>query len=329
MPDSNIYERAIDIIAKRRLDAKQNYENNYKIAEEKIPEIVEINRQLANTSLELFNIIKAGGDDMNKRLEELKIRNLQAQDMVENLLVQNNFPRDFLNIKYTCEICSDTGFVQNSRCKCLQELIRELSVKVLNSHSQIKLCSFKTFKLDYYKNIITSDGTNCYEAMSHVLSYCMKYAYEFSLNSKSIFMLGNTGLGKTHLSLSIAEKVIEKGYKVLYDSIINYLRQIEKEHFGRDTSGTDTLGLILDADLVILDDLGSEHDTSFYVSTIYNIVNTRLNKGLPTIINTNLTPQELESKYEPRLVSRLFAMYDYLKFIGNDIRHIKKKNGEL
>lgn len=329
MPDSKIYDKAIDIIAKRRFDARINYENNYKNAEEKIPEIIEINRQLANTSLELFNIIKTGGINMDKRIEALKIHNLQAQQMVENLLMQNNFPRDYLNIKYSCNICSDTGFVQNSRCKCLQELISRLSVNMLNSHSQIKLCSFNTFNLDYYRNITSPEGTNCYESMSQILNYCMEYAHRFTLDSKSIFMLGNTGLGKTHLSLSIAEKVIEKGYNVLYDSIINYLRQIEKERFGRDSTGADTLGLLLDADLIILDDLGSEHDTSFYVSIIYNIINTRLNKGLPTIINTNLTPQEIENKYEARLVSRLFAMYDYLKFMGNDIRHIKKRKGEF
>lgn len=329
MPDSKIYDKAIDIISKRRFDAKISLENHYKTAESKIPEIIEINRQLANTSLELFNIIKAGGDNIEKRLEALKCQNLQAQEMVEMLLVQNNFPKDYLNIKYKCELCGDTGFVQNSRCRCLQELISKLSVNSLNSHSQIKLCSFRTFNLNYYKNVTAPDGTDCYEVMSHVLNYCVKYAYEFSLKSKSIFMLGKTGLGKTHLSLSIAEKVIEKGYNVLYDSIINYLRQIEKEHFGRDSSGTDTLELLLNADLVILDDLGSEYDTSFYVSTIYNIINTRLNKGLPTIISTNLSPQEIENKYDARLISRLFAMYDYLKFMGSDIRHIKKKNGEI
>ena len=135
-------------------------------------------------------------------------------------------------------------------------------------------------------------------------------------------MLGKTGLGKTHLSLSIAEVLIKNGWNVLYDSTINYLRQIEKEHFGRDLNGN-TLQILLDADLIILDDLGSEYDTSFYVATIYNIINTRLNKNLPTIINTNLTPQELERKYDSRIVSRLFTMYTYLKFTGNDVRQIR------
>ena len=121
--------------------------------------------------------------------------------------------------------------------------------------------------------------------------------------------------------------MIEKGFNVAYDSIVNYLRMIEKEHFGK--ADTDTLQTLLNADLLIMDDLGSEYESSFYVSTIYNIINTRLNKGVPTIINSNLSPSELQKRYDDRIVSRLIAMYDYLKFTGNDIRKIKKVNGEI
>ena len=138
-------------------------------------------------------------------------------------------------------------------------------------------------------------------------------------------MLGKTGLGKTHLSLAITKEVIIKGYSAAYDSIVNFLREIEKEHFGR--SDKDTLSLLLDVDLLVLDDLGSEFDSAFYSSTVYNIINSRLNKGLPTVISTNLSPQEMQKKYDDRIISRLFAMYDYLKFSGSDIRQQKKING--
>ena len=138
-------------------------------------------------------------------------------------------------------------------------------------------------------------------------------------------MFGRTGLGKTHLSLAIANEVLKKGYNVLYDSTLNYLNQIEKEYFGRDTSGNDTLGQLISADLLILDDLGSEYDKPFYISTIYNIINTRLNKRLPTIVNTNLSHEEMLKKYEERIISRLFAIYKSLGFVGKDIRLIRRK----
>ena len=140
-------------------------------------------------------------------------------------------------------------------------------------------------------------------------------------------MFGKTGLGKTHLSLSIANEVLKKGYNVLYDSAMNYLNQIEKEHFGRDISGKDTLSVLLTADLLILDDFGTEFEKSFYVSVIYNIINTRLNRGLPTIISTNLYHEEILEKYGERIFSRLFTVYKSMEFVGTDIRLIKRKSG--
>mgnify|MGYP001198377077 CR=1 FL=1 len=319
--NSNIYNKALDIINKRRYTAKSKNEQHFIEVENKIPEIKEINRHLAQTSYNLFKIIQEG-QDISQKVENLQKQNLQAQEMVNQLLLQNGFPQNYLDVIYTCSDCFDTGYVNGSQCKCLKDLIGKLSVEELNSHSQIKLCNFSSFNLNYYKGITTSEDPNCHKTMSNIFQFCQRYAENFSLSSSGIFMLGKTGLGKTHLSLSIAEVLIKNGWNVLYDSTINYLRQIEKEHFGRDLNGN-TLQILLDADLIILDDLGSEYDTSFYVATIYNIINTRLNKNLPTIINTNLTPQELERKYDSRIVSRLFTMYTYLKFTGNDVRQIR------
>ena len=111
-------------------------------------------------------------------------------------------------------------------------------------------------------------------------------------------------------------------------SIINLLDQVEKEHFGREKSDMDTLGLLLKVDLLILDDLGTEFNTSFNLSAIYNIINTRLNRGLPTIISTNLELMDLRNRYEERIMSRLFAVYETMHFIGSDIRLLKKKESK-
>ena len=79
----------------------------------------------------------------------------------------------------------------------------------------------------------------------------------------------------------------------------------------------------MDADLLILDDLGAEYNTPFNVSSVYNIINTRMNFGKPTIISSNLTSQELEERYTERVVSRLLTQYTYLRFIGEDVRQLK------
>ena len=82
--------------------------------------------------------------------------------------------------------------------------------------------------------------------------------------------------------------------------------------------------MLLTVDLLILDDLGTEFETSFNTSLVYNVINTRLNRGLPTIISTNLDYQKINEKYEERIVSRLFAVYDCFEFIGEDVRILKK-----
>ena len=321
-----VFDKAENEMTRRRIGAESLANRHLEEIELKIPEIVEINQQLANTSIELSNLIIKKQGDFSKNIEKLKETNLQGQQMIKDLLNANKFPADYLDVKYFCPMCKDRGYINGHRCDCFNDLLGKFSVEQLNSNSQMKLYSFDTFSLNYYPNS-ESNGLNSYIKMQEIYSYCKDYAKNFSQSSRSIFMLGLTGLGKTHLSLSIAKEVIEKGYNVAYDSIVNYLRIIEKEHFGR--ANTDTFQLLLNTDLLILDDLGSEYESSFYVSTVYNIINTRLNKGLPTIINSNLTPAELQKRYDDRIVSRLLAMYDYLRFVGNDIRQIKRINGEI
>lgn len=320
--NSDIYSKAIDIINNRRLAAKSENEKHFAEIETKIPEIREINHILAQTSVNLIKVISSG-TKVNEKIKTLEKQNRQAQEMITTMIVQNGYPHDYLDIKYKCSRCADTGFFEGKRCSCLDDLIGKLSVQQLNSHSQVKLCSFETFDLSYYKGVQTSEDSDCYKTMSNNFDYCKRYVDSFSTASKNIFIAGKTGLGKTHLSLAIAEKLLTKGWNILYDSTINYLMQIEKEHFGRSDGSCDTLQILINADLLILDDLGSEYETSFYTSTVYNIINSRLNKGVPTIISTNLSPVEIEKKYEARIVSRLFAMYEYLKFTGKDVRTIK------
>lgn len=318
--NSNRYEKAFEIISSKRFSAIAENERRIDEINKKIPEIAELNYMLAQTNI---NILKAidGKSNVTEKIKKIEAQNLQVQKMIQDHLVKNGYPGDYLDIKYSCPLCSDTGLYEGKRCSCAEEIAGKLAVEEMNSKSRINLCSFDTFDLSYYKNIITSDGIDCFASMTRNFNYCKNYANNFSVSSNNIMMIGNTGLGKTHLSLSIAERVICKGFNVLYNSIINYLSDLEDEQFGR--SDENSFQIISDADLLILDDLGSEYDKPIYKSMLYNIINTRMNKGLPTIISTNLGLDEIQNRYEPRLVSRLLTAYEIRKFTGNDIRFIK------
>ena len=82
---------------------------------------------------------------------------------------------------------------------------------------------------------------------------------------------------------------------------------------------------MMECDLLILDDLGAEFSTSFSYATLYQWINTRLNKRLPTIISTNLTPKELLDLYGERVFSRLIGNYVPLFFAGQDVRQKKEQ----
>lgn len=322
--NKEIFSKAINEINHRRNMANAENAFHFQEIEKNVPEIAEINMQLAKTGMQIVNIIRSG-ENVSGKISELKAKNLQAQKMIKEMLVQHGYPDDYLDIKYSCRKCSDTGFIKSEKCSCLKNLVASMTAAEMNKKSHINLCSFNTFDLSMYRGNDIAETENYRNIMSKVFSYCRDYADKFNTSSENILMFGRTGLGKTHLSLAIANEVLKKGYNVLYDSTLNYLNQIEKEYFGRDTSGSDTLGLLISADLLILDDLGSEYDKPFYVSTIYNIINTRLNKRLPTIVNTNLRHEEMLKKYEERIISRLFAIYKSLGFVGKDIRLIRRK----
>ncbi len=321
---NEIHAQAMQIVTARAQEAKLSVRRREEEIAGKLPQIAALRRELAGTSIQLTKIILSGQGNVKQQLEELKQRNLYVQSRIEELLRENGYPADYLGLHPVCPLCKDTGFVGNEKCTCLKSLMKELSIQKLNECSPLKLSSFETFDLRYYP-AQGEGGASPREIMGKIFDYCVDYAERFSHHSPSLMLMGNTGLGKTHLSLAIARRVIDKGFTVLYGSTQDFLRAVESEHFGRAQEENDTLSMLLQADLLILDDLGVEFNSDFYVSSVYNVINTRLNTEKPTIINSNLTVQEMEKKYSQRIVSRLFSSYNCLRFAGKDIRLLKKR----
>ena len=187
--------------------------------------------------------------------------------------------------------------------------------------------SFDRFRLDYYPAEYDPDlGTSPREIMKKVYERAVRYAQSFAPGARSLLFSGATGLGKTFLSACIARTVADRGYSVCYVSAEALFADFEQQKF-RPREGEDVTRKYLACDLLILDDLGTEMVTSFSVSALYQLINTRLNSAKPTIISTNCTMDELERKYGPQIMSRLEGEYLLLTFHGRDIRLQRKERG--
>ncbi len=308
---------ALSVINTRRRNAENKAEERAINFKTEHPELAEIEREMADTTLGLFKAI-SNCPDPKKVVNELKEKNLGFQKARKALLEACGVDENYLKPDYTCKKCNDTGYHDGKMCECLEKLLKKNAFDELAKACPLKISKFDDFDLTIQKDPAAR------ERISKIYTECVKYATDFDTDSPNIFLYGETGLGKTHLSLAIAGKVIEKGYAVVYGSAQNLFSKLEREHFGRseDPDGT-TEEKLLCCDLLILDDLGAEFTTQFTVATLYNIINTRIAKELPTIINSNVSIDKLEKDYGPRITSRIMGEYIMLEFIGNDVRQLK------
>lgn len=314
------YDKAQTILDRRKERATLEAQSRIDEISNEIPELKTIQIKLAQVGL---NISKAFLTSKNPQAEidKLRIESLALQDRKKKILKENGYSEDALSIKYTCPACEDTGFINGRRCKCYINLLKEIERSKIEKIAPIDECTFESFDTNYYPQEM--DGVCPKKKAEIIKENCKRYATSFTKRSKSLLFMGNTGLGKTHLSLAIANVVINRGYSVIYGTAQNILRDLQNENFGR----TDNLRYfeneILSTDLLILDDLGTEFKNQFTVSCLYNIINSRLCAKLPTIISTNYTFEELEEKYDQRITSRITGQYSTLILVGNDIRYIK------
>lgn len=317
-----IYDAAMAILNQRRSRAEQEAEKRRDAFYRVCPRAKEIQYELAHVASGTARALFRGGNTV-QAMTSLKEKSLSLQKEREDLLQKAGLQKDALFPHYQCEKCGDTGYIDGRMCTCLKGLLRQEAYRRLNSMTPLTLSGFEQFDLRYYSDQPASDGISPRMHMEGVLHFCRNYADTFSAHSASLLFQGRTGLGKTHLSLSIARQAIDRGYGVVYGSVQNFVSALEKERFGR--SNEDTNGMLLHCDLLILDDLGTEFSTTFVSSALYNIINTRLMAEKPTIISTNLSMKELLERYGERMVSRMIGGYQRLLFVGKDVRQIKKR----
>ena len=324
---NSVYKAASDILYERRLNAEKAAERRKEEVYKKFPRVKELEKQISVGGIKTARAVLAGGD-VKDAVSKLRDQNLAIQAEVKRILTDNGYPENYFEPDYFCKKCNDKGYFdingKTVRCSCMKSALVTCACAELNRYAPLSLSTFESFDLEYYdKSINPEVKTSPYEHMSKIFRHCQNYADNFSKNSESILMSGKTGLGKTHLSLAIANEVIKKGYGVVYASAPQIISKLEKEYFSSDKDDS-LFSMLVDCDLLIIDDLGTEFYSQFAVSQFYNLFNSRMLSNEPIIINTNLTITELREKYTDRFVSRICGNARQLDFLGRDIR-IRRK----
>ena len=287
----------------------------------KIPRIKEINDTISSISVQSAKKMLFDGTGS---LDELKAQIEALSAEKASLLRQNGYPEDYLTMKYTCSKCKDTGYDGHQKCSCLKNSIIEILYEQSNIKEILKKENFSTFSFSHYDNTIKDPITNmtALENMHDVVKTCREYIDNFSTEYRSLYLYGPTGVGKTFLTNCIAKELIENSNSVIYVSSIRLFEILANNTFNKNDNddGKDLASNILDCDLLIIDDLGTEMVNSFTASALFNCINERHLRRKSVIISTNLSLAELRSIYSERVFSRITSNYTLLKIYGDDLR---------
>ena len=316
-----LYQEAMRAVALRRQTARANAEDARAAAEAAVPALRHAEEEVRVRGVRCA-LAGASGKDRTAAAAALA----KAKQNLTALLASSGRPADALEPHFTCKKCQDTGTFEGHTCICVHKLMQKLRREEIESLSSLSISSFDTMELRYYPTTMDDKlGEPVRSYMGSLLAELRAYAEEFDRSSESLMLFGNAGLGKTHAALAIAGIVLEKDFDVIYVSSPDFFSKLEALHFGADPGGEEEtlLRTAAGADLLILDDLGTEFNSNFFLSTLYSLLNNRLGAHLPTIVTTNITDGALlEKLYTEKISSRLSAFVPCL-FAGQDIRSQK------
>ena len=185
--------RVKELLARRRSQANDAAAQNRDHLHQISPEAVEIDQALGRTSMRLFAIAcQPNGEDKDKQLAALRAENLSLQEARAALLQHLGLPKNYTEPQYVCHLCGDTGYTEQGMCACMKQALTYEGFRSSGIGYLIESQSFDNFSLGYYQG-------EDQDKMRQNLAIAKNYAQTFTLASGNLLLMGNTGLGKTHL----------------------------------------------------------------------------------------------------------------------------------
>ncbi len=337
------YDALMRMYSQRQLEARHEQEKRREEAYAAIPALEDLDREAGAASLARARVLLGGdgsapaGGNAVISAEGLRSALADISARRARLLEAHGFPADYLEPRYTCPDCRDTGYVDGKRCRCFIRAATELLYDNTGLREVLARENFDTFSLDYYPEDLVhpQTGKSAKAYMQEVRALCLRFVRDFDLPPEkravtNLFFYGGCGLGKTFLSHCIARELIETSHSVLCFSAGDLFDGLARETFRReDTSAGAAVSMedLTACDLLILDDLGTEMTNTFVASALFRILSGRLSAARSTIISTNLPLQVFADTYSERVFSRITSSFRLIQLYGNDIRIQKKLKG--
>ena len=244
--------------------------------------------------------------------------------LTDTLLREGESPDRFV-YQPLCPHCGDSGMLGESEqryCSC----VLNAAARRLREFTGIREdYTFDNYDLNIFPDqpLPTMNGTQR-ELMRVRREQCLAFVNGFPGDgSRSLMLTGGTGLGKTYMLHAIANGLVDRGFTVMMVTAYQLVRLA----LDRSEESGSINSLYYDADLLIIDDLGSEPMyQKITVETLFSLINDRMTRQQPMAFSTNLNPAELHDRYGSRLASRLLdrKSVHVLRLEGDDVRLTRK-----
>lgn len=314
-----------------RAYGRQQIENHHQLEArrreiyEKIPAVKELEAEIAGRSVACAKKLLEGSSQVMDKLRE-DLKDLREQKAL--LIKAAGYPDNYLQLWYRCPDCRDTGLIEGKKCHCFLKAQMKLLHDQSNLEDVLERENFDVLSYGYYddREVIPQVGATNAAYMKLVVKQCREFVQNFDAKHENLLFTGSTGVGKTFLTNCIAKELMDTCHSVIYMTAGDLFEVFSRNKFDYENAEEmrDMYRFILDCDLLIIDDLGTELNNSFTSSQLFYCINERMNMSRSTIISTNLTPARLRDSYTDRVASRIMSGYRIIPLYGGDIRLLKK-----
>lgn len=314
------YDAVMREYDRRQRHSRRTLEEHRTYAYQHIPRLKEIQDAIAHASTQRIRSL-LGGDGARAASAYREDLEALSRERVR-LLSENGLPPDYLEASFQCPDCRDTGYINGQKCACFRKLAADQLRRQYDLDQILEKENFALFSFSCYSDKIkdSDTGKTPREHARFAVEKAQGFIRRFGKNAQNLFIYGDTGVGKTFLSHCIACEILKKAYSVLYFPSYDLFGLLAKETFAKDPDGGEILGYVLDCDLLIVDDLGTELTNTFVSSQLFQIVNERILHERSTIISSNLALETFPDLYSTRTFSRIIQKYTFINLIGEDIR---------